>query len=73
MVGYCVSDRHSILVYEYMKMGSLDDHLYAPREGAAILATRSKAHFLDWPTRLKLALGAAKGLAYLHHVSCSSF
>jgi serine/threonine protein kinase len=71
--GCCASERHCILVYEYMEQGSLDDHLYAPREGAAILGTRSEARFLDWPARLKIALGAAKGLAYLHEVSCGLF
>ncbi|MCO5605798.1 hypothetical protein L7F22_059982 [Adiantum nelumboides] len=46
----------SLLVYEYMPNGSLGDHLYNKMAG-----------FLDWNARLKIALGAAKGLAYLHH------
>ncbi|GAQ89360.1 Protein kinase-like [Klebsormidium nitens] len=64
--GCCASERHCILVYEYMEQGSLDDHLYEPREGATPLESRSAARFLDWPARLKIALGTARGLAYLH-------
>lgn len=66
--GCCASERHCILVYEYMEQGSLDDHLYEPREGSTPLESRSVARFLDWPMRLKIALGTARGLAYLHEV-----
>ncbi|CAN1269691.1 Probable serine/threonine-protein kinase PBL26, partial [Linum perenne] len=44
-----------LLVYEYMCKGSLEDHLLAPG-----------GQPLDWFTRMKIALGAAKGLEYLH-------
>ncbi|KAF3662439.1 Serine/threonine-protein kinase CDG1 [Capsicum annuum] len=45
------------LVYEFMSLGSLEDHLheFSPDK------TR-----LDWNTRMKIAAGAAKGLEYLH-------
>ncbi|KAF7830078.1 receptor-like protein kinase HSL1 [Senna tora] len=45
----------SLLVYEYMPNGNLWDALH-----------KSSIH-LDWPTRHKIALGTAQGLAYLHH------
>lgn len=46
----------SLLVYEYMPNGSLGDLLHG-----------KKSEVLDWSARFKIALGAAKGLAYLHH------
>lgn len=53
----CFANRDSnLLVYEYMPNGSLGDILHGPKGG-----------LLDWPTRYKIAVGAAQGLAYLHH------
>ncbi|XP_024031040.1 receptor-like cytoplasmic kinase 176 [Morus notabilis] len=57
LVGYCLEDDHRLLVYEFMSRGSLDNHLF-----------RRGSHFqpLSWSIRMKVALGAAKGLAFLH-------
>nr|ABY90094.1 receptor kinase [Casuarina glauca] len=57
LLGYCSEEDQQILVYPFMSNGSLQDRLY--REPA-------KRKILDWPTRLSIALGAARGLAYLH-------
>ncbi|XP_057508527.1 LOW QUALITY PROTEIN: probable serine/threonine-protein kinase PBL26 [Actinidia eriantha] len=57
LIGYCADGDQRLLVYEYMPMGSLDDHLLDLAPGQAPL---------DWFTRMKIALGAAKGLVYLH-------
>ncbi|CAI0543573.1 unnamed protein product [Linum tenue] len=55
----CISKGDSkLLVYEYMKNHSLDWWL---RSGAI------KRAALDWPKRLNIAIGAAQGLAYMHH------
>jgi len=55
LLGYCCEDEERLLVYEFMPRGSLENHLFK-----RISAT------LPWGTRLKVAIGAAKGLAFLH-------
>ncbi|KAF4355471.1 probable serine/threonine-protein kinase PBL28 [Cannabis sativa] len=55
LVGYCADGKDRFLVYEYMKNGNLQDHLNGIGEAK-----------MDWPKRLRVAIGAAKGLAYLH-------
>lgn len=55
LVGYCISDRQRMLVYEYVPNKTLEFHLHG-----------SGQPVMDWPTRLRIALGSAKGLAYLH-------
>jgi serine/threonine protein kinase len=57
LVGYCVEDEHRLLVYEFMPRGSLENHLF--RRGSYFQP-------LSWNLRMKIALGAAKGLAFLH-------
>ncbi|XP_058101538.1 probable serine/threonine-protein kinase PBL26 [Magnolia sinica] len=57
LIGYCADGEQRLLVYEYMSLGSLEDHLLdLPRDQKP----------LDWYTRMKVATGAAKGLEYLH-------
>ncbi|MCO5563244.1 hypothetical protein L7F22_016881 [Adiantum nelumboides] len=55
LVGFCDDEGEQMLVYEYMANGSLRDHLNSS----------SKAP-LDFPRRIVIALGAAKGILYLH-------
>ncbi|XP_022767549.1 receptor-like cytoplasmic kinase 176 [Durio zibethinus] len=57
LIGYCLEDEHRLLVYEFMARGSMENHLF-----------RRGSHFppLSWGIRMKVALGAAKGLAFLH-------
>ncbi|XP_054809886.1 nodulation receptor kinase-like isoform X2 [Prosopis cineraria] len=57
LLGYCSENDQQILVYPFMSNGSLQDRLYGEP---------AKRKVLDWPTRLSVALGAARGLAYLH-------
>ncbi|GJN31740.1 hypothetical protein PR202_gb20176 [Eleusine coracana subsp. coracana] len=55
LVGYCSEEEHRLLVYEYMPKGSLENHLF-----------KKFPSNLSWSTRLNIAVGAAKGLAFLH-------
>ncbi|XP_021300925.1 probable serine/threonine-protein kinase PBL26 [Herrania umbratica] len=57
LTGYCADGDQRLLVYEYMPLGSLEDHL---------LDITPDQKPLDWYARMKIALGAAKGLEYLH-------
>ncbi|KAA8531479.1 hypothetical protein F0562_006169 [Nyssa sinensis] len=57
LLGYCCENDQQMLVYPFMSNGSLQDRLY----GEA-----AKRKTLDWATRLSVALGAARGLTYLH-------
>ncbi|KAK3200206.1 hypothetical protein Dsin_023621 [Dipteronia sinensis] len=61
LLGYCKIGEERLLVYEYMKWGSLESVLHDRAKGGA---TR-----LDWAARKKIAIGSARGLAFLHH-SC---
>ncbi|KAJ0695242.1 putative protein kinase RLK-Pelle-RLCK-VIIa-2 family [Helianthus annuus] len=55
LIGYCCEGRNRLLVYEYMERGNLESQLFG---GYSIS--------LPWLTRIQIALGAAKGLAFLH-------
>ncbi|XP_057496772.1 serine/threonine-protein kinase PBS1-like [Actinidia eriantha] len=57
LIGYCADGDQRLLVYEFMALGSLEDHLHDLPPGKEPL---------DWNTRMKIAAGAAKGLEYLH-------
>nr|KAJ0222508.1 hypothetical protein LSAT_V11C200051980 [Lactuca sativa] len=57
LIGYCTDGDQRLLVYEYMPLGSLENHLFD---------LESHQEPLDWHTRLKIAVGAARGLEYLH-------
>ncbi|KAK1439630.1 hypothetical protein QVD17_05450 [Tagetes erecta] len=55
--GYCVEGNHRILVYGYLKNGSLDHTL---------LGSGHCSINFTWEIRRKICIGVAKGLAYLH-------
>ncbi|XP_009628517.1 receptor protein kinase CLAVATA1-like isoform X3 [Nicotiana tomentosiformis] len=65
----CISNENSkILVYEYMENQSLDKWLH-PKQGRESLVMISPAQnvVLTWDTRLRIAIGAARGLCYMHN------
>ncbi|KAI3464956.1 hypothetical protein Pfo_021619 [Paulownia fortunei] len=62
LVGHCLEDEHEkFLVYKYMPNGDLSNALYR------LTNSEEDLQSLDWITRLKIAIGAAEALAYLHH------
>ncbi|XP_073288873.1 proline-rich receptor-like protein kinase PERK8 [Primulina huaijiensis] len=55
LVGYCIFEHQRLLVYDYVPNDTLYYHLHVEGKPA-----------MDWATRVKVAAGAARGLAYLH-------
>ncbi|GAA0166298.1 hypothetical protein LIER_21481 [Lithospermum erythrorhizon] len=57
LIGFCSEGRHRLLVYEFMKNGSLDHFLFQGEQHRKVLS---------WEQRYSIALGTAKGITYLH-------
>ncbi|XXG70280.1 hypothetical protein AAC387_Pa06g3075 [Persea americana] len=53
--GFCSQGMNRMLVYDYMPNSSLDTHLF-----------EKNSETVDWNIRYQIALGTARGLAYLH-------
>ncbi|KAI5058453.1 hypothetical protein GOP47_0026623 [Adiantum capillus-veneris] len=59
LIGYCTENGHRILVYEYIGNGTLHEALHSGED---------KNKRLSWNNRIKIALGAARALEYLHEI-----
>ncbi|KAL6530281.1 hypothetical protein OROHE_014634 [Orobanche hederae] len=59
LLGCCSNNQCTLLLYEYMPNGSLDDLLHGKNKVDNLVA--------DWVTRYKIALGVAQGICHLHH------
>ncbi|KAK8923826.1 Proline-rich receptor-like protein kinase PERK5 [Platanthera zijinensis] len=55
LVGYCIVGSQRLLVYDFVPNKTLEFHLHGKNQPT-----------MDWPSRIRIALGSAKGLAYLH-------
>ncbi|KAI4329152.1 hypothetical protein L6164_021446 [Bauhinia variegata] len=60
LIGICIEKQTRCLVYELIPNGSVGSHLHGADK---------ETNPLDWNARMKIALGAARGLAYLHEDS----
>lgn len=58
LLGFCMAKNEKFLVYKYMENGTLHDQLHLVDDGYKAM---------DWSLRLKIAIGAARGFAWLHH------
>ncbi|GMJ06486.1 hypothetical protein like AT5G24080 [Hibiscus trionum] len=58
LCGYCSEGSHRLLVYEFMKNGSLDKWIFP--------SYQSRDSILHWPTRFNIAVATAQGIAYFH-------
>ncbi|KAL5206750.1 hypothetical protein ABZP36_034959 [Zizania latifolia] len=59
--GYCHLPTAKLLIYDFLELGSLDSYLHGDAQDEQPL---------NWNARMKISLGSARGLAYLHH-DCS--
>lgn len=63
LLGHCLeSENEKFLIYKYMPNGDLSSSLLRKND-----SDDDSLQSLDWITRLKIAIGAAEGLSYLHH------
>ncbi|CAM0877826.1 unnamed protein product [Alopecurus aequalis] len=63
LIGFCSEGRHRLLVYEFMKNGSLDSFLF---HGHGSSGSDAAAKTMPWATRFAVAVGTARGITYLH-------
>lgn len=68
LIGYCNENSEMMLVYEYMPLGPLQDHLYRTYNTRSDDSTVDNTNYapMPWKRRLMTCIGAARGLHYLH-------
>ena len=82
LVGYCIAGARRLLVYDFVPNQTLEHHLHgtyartrtehismSPHSVAyadARVSAGKGSPAMEWTTRLRIAVGSAKGIAYLH-------
>ncbi|EOA14463.1 hypothetical protein CARUB_v10027672mg [Capsella rubella] len=64
LLGKFFGHQDTALVYEFMPNGSLDHHLFA--HARKVQGLTQETRVLDWDTRMRIAVGVAEGLVYVH-------
>ncbi|XP_037495906.1 probably inactive leucine-rich repeat receptor-like protein kinase At5g48380 [Jatropha curcas] len=59
LIGFCIEKKEMLLIYKYISNGTLYDWLHKTKIGGD--------NNIDWPLRVKIAIGLARGLAWLHY------
>ncbi|KAI3994531.1 hypothetical protein MKX01_014339, partial [Papaver californicum] len=68
LFGCCVEGNQLLVIYEYMENNSFARALYVIRD-VTVLGRADQRLNLDWPTRFRICMDIAKGLAFLHEES----
>ncbi|XP_047329852.1 receptor-like protein kinase FERONIA [Impatiens glandulifera] len=66
LIGYCNEGQEMILVYDYIAKGTLADYLYNKKGGNINSDDGNGFPVLSWEQRLRICLGVARALNYLH-------
>nr|CAB3446235.1 unnamed protein product [Digitaria exilis] len=78
LLGYCIAGKQKLLLFEYMEKGDLHRWLHELPVGSmdtedigidTVEAIEDRKPAGDWPTRYRIILGIARGLAFLHQGS----
>ncbi|CAO2168005.1 unnamed protein product [Urochloa humidicola] len=67
LLGWCTNGEATLLLYEYMPNGSLEDLLHGGAGGTAKKLDKAVARVVGWEARRRIAVGVAQGVSYLHH------
>ncbi|GFY85646.1 protein kinase superfamily protein [Actinidia rufa] len=67
ILGYCSTGSERVLIYEFVEKGSLDQWLL-DTSSSELLSWSAPRMPLSWETRIKITIGVANGLAYMHNL-----